>query len=86
MELFPLPAKQALIEICTSWHSGQTSAMYSVSSTGTIYSQDTLSGLVAELRDVCRTHVLGDEYNEIRTWYECLDMLDTHILEQQDTV
>lgn len=43
-----------LVELCQSWNGGQTSSMYSVSSTSTIYNADILRGFSCELRDVVR--------------------------------
>ena len=52
--MFPIPASQDLINLCKSWHSGQWSAMYSVSSTGTIHSVDIARALWCELSYVAR--------------------------------
>ena len=48
--MFPMVnVPSELLQVCSDWHGGQTSAMYSVSSTGTIYNIDTLSALSCEL-------------------------------------
>ncbi len=49
---FPIPIPSELVSLCQDWHNGQTSSMYSVSSTGRIHDEDTLTGLSLELMDV----------------------------------
>lgn len=43
-----------LVQLCSEWHNGQASAMYSVASMGTIHDADILRGLSADLRHVVR--------------------------------
>ncbi len=47
---FPIPVSVELRQLCADWHSGQWSAMYSVSSTGTMHDGSVLTGLWSELR------------------------------------
>jgi len=76
-----------LYDICTDWHGGQTSAMYSVSSTGTIHDIDTLRGLTSELRScikLCERHGIVDkrapgEKERLEHWLKWTDdQLDMH--------
>lgn len=47
---FPMPASSELLDLCNDWHGGQTSAMYSVLSTGYIHDEAMLCGLASEMR------------------------------------
>jgi hypothetical protein len=70
-----------LYDICTNWHGGQTSAMYSVSSTGTIHDLDTLRGLTSELRHCVKLCKVDshDDLENMEKWLKWTDdQLDMH--------
>ena len=48
--MYPLKVPEAYIEIANIWHGGQTSALYSVASTGLIHTDTHKSKLLYELR------------------------------------
>lgn len=79
---FPIDADADLIDICRDWHSGQTSAMYSVLSTGYVHSAPLLFQLVCELRHTARWTHAGENVRDARDKWEAIE--DQYILENPD--
>lgn len=84
MEQFPIQAPPELIALCTGWHSGQTSAMYSVLSTGHIHDADTLISLSIELSIDARNTKNTEQYPLLCRWAEWCDKIIEALSQYED--
>jgi hypothetical protein len=77
---FPMSINPDWHELCVAWHMGQTSAMYSASSMGTIHNKDILLGLCLEVFNIMNdkdytSMVEPDDRTKIDAFYNWLDHL-----------
>ncbi len=69
--MFPIEVPDWFCAIAAEWHSGQASALYSVSSTGYIHDYPTQVQLGSELRG-CRKLPDGEDVADFLAWVEAL--------------
>lgn len=81
--------KPEWVQLATDWHGGQASALYSVSSTGKVWTS-TVHDLPGELRSITRDLAFGDvfgpaereDYPELCAFREWADKLSDNNMEE----